>query len=82
MRKLAFPFHSSGAQARRDKWWAFPPAPCPTAGYAQPAGSDGAEQCSANSRPRPKKGVTLVRRCAAQGCMVTVPPEPTFGSDS
>lgn len=56
MRKLAFSFHLSGALARREKWWAFPPAPFPW------------------------KGVTLVRRYAAQGNNVAVPPAPTFGS--
>ena len=33
-----------------------PPSPRPTAGFAQPAGSNGAEQCSANSRSRPEEG--------------------------
>ena len=30
--------------------------------------------------PFPGKGVTLVRRCAAQGYAVAVSPAPTFGS--
>ena len=29
------------------------PSPCPTAGFAQPAGYGGAEQCSAKPRLRP-----------------------------
>ena len=33
-----------------------PPAPRPTTGFAQPVGSGGAEQCSANSPLHPKEG--------------------------
>ncbi len=33
--------------------WSLSPSPCPTAGFAQPAGCGGAEQCSAKPRLRP-----------------------------
>ncbi len=32
------------------------PLPCPTEGFAQPSGSGGTEQCSAQPRLRPKEG--------------------------
>ena len=38
--------------------WAHPARP-PTAGFAQPAGSGGAEQCSAKPRLRPLAGRRL-----------------------
>ena len=34
-----------------------PPNPRPMAGFAQPAGSDGAEQCSTKPRLRPEEGL-------------------------
>ncbi len=42
----------------------YPPGPLPTAGFAQPAGSGGAEQCSAKPRLRPVKGGDDVRQAA------------------
>ena len=38
MRKLAFPFHFSGAQARRGSWWTFPPAASPGEGVTEVRG--------------------------------------------
>ena len=53
-----------GAHFLRDAWDRpqggendnLPPAPSPTTGFAQPVGSGGAEQCSANSPLHPREG--------------------------
>ena len=41
-----------------------PPEPRPTADFAQSAGSDGAEQCSAKPRLRPEEGGDNGSRCS------------------
>ncbi|MDK9701775.1 MAG: S-methyl-5-thioribose-1-phosphate isomerase [Sulfuritalea sp.] len=41
-----------------------PPSPRPTAGFAQPAGYGGAEQCSAKPRLRPREGGDYFRQAA------------------